>query len=770
MQDLKTLFMIRAHRIRWAWWNVGLTGFFWFLMIVLDHFRIAFHFSINPFTIIKDYVEAKDGPPYLLLLFILIAVLIATTMKMVRTIKDLRSRGIRWSDENTYGSAQEATVEEISDVAPVRPIEECEGPILGSMTPTGTKDVIDFNTNGNTNNCNALIIGPPGTGKTITYVLNAVYQAIKREESALVVDTKGAVYNGTVELARKNGYVIRCFNLKDFSFSHGWDIFKECYDRKTGEISNSRIKMIAEILVDNDEKNTGDEIYVKGSIALIQAAIHFVASNDSYGNGPGKKPRTLTSAHQLLLRNKAPELEQLFDRNNKLCSEQAYNAWDAYRQASQNFQGNLITNVLILLQHFNDAMIQEITSKDEIDLTLPAKQKCLYYLTIPDVNNPYQIFSALFVQMFFTDTTTYADSLQEQVCPVPINMILDEFTNLGKLINFAQKPAVVRSRGIAIAMIVQSLSQLKTNYRDSSWETIIGTCATWIILGSQDMFTLEYISKMAGTATINTESQQQTTRLSLFNFGMPRSVGEGKRNVINPDEIRRMPWIEEIILLEHKNPLRAYKFIHKNHPYFNECIPTQIYHMPEISDKDGRAYWNAMERERITQYYAWRNSGMKAPQPKVYTLEELKSGDISLTDYRNQWKPETIAVTDLLWKSPEEQESKFKGRLTREEAKHLQNSTLSTKPSAIPKDEKPEAKATSEETETETAEPVQTIQVPPAAKATEIEKLFAPEQVGDNEMLKRAFGLNPTGSGRGMPSRTKGSQADPPNGKNGSLL
>ena len=52
-------------------------------------------------------------------------------------------------------------------------------------------------------------------------------------------------------------------------------------------------------------------------------------------------------------------------------------------------------------------------------------------------------------------------------CPVPVNLILDEFNNIGKLggaadgSDFARTLSVVRSRAIYVTLAVQSLGQLR---------------------------------------------------------------------------------------------------------------------------------------------------------------------------------------------------------------------------------------------------------------------------------------------------------------------
>lgn len=766
MKHFKTLFRVREHRRKWIAWSVSLTVFFWFVIVSLDHFRIANKFSINPFTVIKDYIDNKASPPYVLMFMILIICVILTTVKMIRAISELKARGVDWSEDNTYGSAKEATEEELQKIAAVHPVDECEGTILGSMTQDGNKNVLEFRKK-NIINSNMLILGPPGTGKSWCFVLSAVYQAIKRGESIIVADTKGAIYNATIELARKNGYLVRCFNLKDFQFSHGWNIFRECYDPKTGEISPERVTMLAETIIKNKAGDTGEKIYIDGPTALLEAAIHFVGSNSDYGEGRGKKPRTLESAYKLMLRTTESDLDQLFNRDNKLCSDAAYDAYDTYKRSSQNFRGNLVTNLTTYLKSLAQPLIKELTSRDEIDLSLPAKQKCVYYLTVPDMENPYEIYSALFVQFLFRDMTECADSLPTQRCPVTVNMILDEFANLGTLLEFEKKPATTRSRGINIAVIVQSLAQLRKKYFDS-WETIGNTCGTWLGLGFNDLFTMDYFSTMAGQATISTKSEQQPAHTLPF-VALPHSIGEGKRNVFNSDELRRLEFEEEVVLFQGKNVLKCYKFPHDRHPFSKECIPTQISFMPLITDRKGRDYWFAMENERVTQYYAWLNSGMKGPAPNVYTLEELASGKITLTDYKNERPLEEIQVDSLTFESlDDEEENHFKGNLSVEEKAAMTSTKKAAHHESADKTPEPAAQAATlftvpsndddeDDTELPDIEEEKKPELPKFDTASNMPGNLADilqAEDSQNDALAAAFGIAPQGASA-MPKQQK---------------
>ena len=77
----------------------------------------------------------------------------------------------------------------------------------------------------------------------------------------------------------------------------------------------------------------------------------------------------------------------------------------------------------------------------------------------------------------------YADSNGGK-CSVPVNLVLDEFNNIGKLggaadgSDFTRFLSVCRSREIRVMLAVQSLGQLQNRYPKNVWAELLGNCDT----------------------------------------------------------------------------------------------------------------------------------------------------------------------------------------------------------------------------------------------------------------------------------------------------
>jgi len=57
--------------------------------------------------------------------------------------------------------------------------------------------------------------------------------------------------------------------------------------------------------------------------------------------------------------------------------------------------------------------------------------------------------------------------------PVETTLILDEFTNIGKIMDLQKKISTTRSRLINICLIFQNIAQLKNRYDNDVWQEIL---------------------------------------------------------------------------------------------------------------------------------------------------------------------------------------------------------------------------------------------------------------------------------------------------------
>ena len=173
--------------------------------------------------------------------------------------------------------------------------------------------------------------------------------------------------------------------------------------------------------------------------------------------------------------------------------------------------------------------------------------------------------------------------------------------NTGVWPNFEKTIATARSRKIAVSLILQSLPQLTQLYGEENAETIIGCCNTMLVLGCNDKYTAEYISDKSGIVTIRAKSVSDTRASSAGNRGVMQgyslSEGDGKRTLVNPDEVQHLDKEQILIMTNGQNMLEAKRFGFIHHPLFNDphFVPTKWAELPKTAD----LYPNARKHEAI---------------------------------------------------------------------------------------------------------------------------------------------------------------------------
>ena len=162
-----------------------------------------------------------------------------------------------------------------------------------------------------------------------------------------------------------------------------------------------------------------------------------------------------------------------------------------------------------------------------------------------------------------------------------VNVCLEEFCNIGKLVDFKKVLSVCRSRGIHCQLIVQSISQLSDRYEKKEWEELIGNCDIQICLGCNDQMTAKYISDKCGSVTIRVNNNQFPL-MPLFSpvYSTTRPYSQTRSNtqraLMQPDEVQRMDNKQCIVLLRGQKPMLLYKIIPDEFSAFRRLRPTPV--------------------------------------------------------------------------------------------------------------------------------------------------------------------------------------------------
>lgn len=218
------------------------------------------------------------------------------------------------------------------------------------------------------------------------------------------------------------------------------------------------------------------------------------------------------------------------------------------------------------LAPFDIDELREITMYDELQLDTIGDRKTAFFIIMSDTDSTYSFLIAMIMYQMFNLLCEKADDEYGGTLPFHVRCLLDEFANIGKIPDFEKLISTIRSRGISCMIILQSLTQISSVYKDNA-ETIIDCCDTFVFLGGKSTKTTKQISEMIGKTTIDTqsvnESRGQTGSYSLNNTVLARDL-------IDPAEIGRLKRTECLVLITGLPPFRSQKYKTAKHKRFGE--------------------------------------------------------------------------------------------------------------------------------------------------------------------------------------------------------
>ena len=109
--------------------------------------------------------------------------------------------------------------------------------------------------------------------------------------------------------------------------------------------------------------------------------------------------------------------------------------------------------------------------------------------------------------------------------------------------------------------------QIQNRYPNGLSDEIIGNCDTRLGLGMTDVLSAEYFCDLIGVATVETTSVKTSNSIEgEIGKKKKKNVATQKRNLLNVDEILRIPSNKLLVNLRGNKPLLLDKVIYTEHP------------------------------------------------------------------------------------------------------------------------------------------------------------------------------------------------------------
>lgn len=162
-------------------------------------------------------------------------------------------------------------------------------------------------------------------------------------------------------------------------------------------------------------------------------------------------------------------------------------------------------------------------------------------------------------------------------------LVADEFSQLGRMVSVENAMALAAGYRLQLFIVVQDLTRLKEHYRDA-FETFLANAGAQIYFSPRDVFSMEYISKLAGVVEVATQSTSTSDvtlqQLMHGHSGVNVSISDRVRPLLYPHEARQMDEDRMLMFVEgYKGVLQAYRRSYLETPEFNGMYGPDPYHL-----------------------------------------------------------------------------------------------------------------------------------------------------------------------------------------------
>lgn len=416
-------------------------------------------------------------------------------------------------------------------------------------------------------NKNSLVVGIPGDGKTFTYVKPNIMQ---ENSSFVITDPKGLLVREVGSMLENDGYTIKVFDLVNLTNSDTFNVFN--YMK-----SELDIDRVSEAIVDGTKKSDkqGEDFWAQAELLLMRSLLgylYFDSQISGYTPNLSNVSDMLRNIQRIDKKKPSP-VEKMFEALDKeLPDNYACKQWELF---NNNFQSETRTSVLAVASAryavFDHKEVKTLIERDTMEMDKWNIEKTAVFITIPETNKAFNFLASLMFAMMFDVLTHQADDMLQGLIHqdkelLHIQFIIDEFANIGKIPNFNEVLASIRSREMSAKIIIQAISQLQAMYHND-WKTIINNCATILYLGTQDKETMEYFSMRSGKQTINVKNRSVSRGR---NGSMSESNQIQMRPLMTPDEIARIGVDEALLFIAKQNVLKDKKASVFDHPKAKE--------------------------------------------------------------------------------------------------------------------------------------------------------------------------------------------------------
>jgi type IV secretion system protein VirD4 len=394
-----------------------------------------------------------------------------------------------------------------------------------------------------------LITGASRAGKGVGHVIPTL---LSWPHSVLVYDPKEECYDITASFRSKFSYSFYVnFTRQDSA------CFNPLFEVRKGPTEIADVQNIASILVDPGGVHDTLDFFQTSAKELLTAVILHVL----YSRPLPEKNLASVRAAVLSFGETLKAMAKTDHREVSLIANR-------YLEMEGKVRDSILATASTCLELYADPIVADLTSRSDFtigDLVCSDAPVSCYLQTPPSDATRLKPLTRLILSQVAQSLMRNLDSDSAgRKKRHKLLYLIDEFPTLGRLGFFTASLRVMAGYGLKAMIIVQSFKDIVEAYGQHN--TIVDNCHVIVAFATADNDTARKISDMTGRTVEYRQSQN-------LHFGSwmrgSRSYQEVQRNVLEPGDVRMLPYDEQLIFVTGSKPLRTSKLRYFEEPYYS---------------------------------------------------------------------------------------------------------------------------------------------------------------------------------------------------------
>lgn len=417
-----------------------------------------------------------------------------------------------------------------------------------------------------------LVVAPTRAGKGVGYVIP---NTLLFPGSCVILDVKGEIFGATSRHRKAQGDEIYYFAPFDFEHpSHRYNPLERIAALKNTDQQFTELSKLSTYFLTTSEKGGATdfivgarELFVAGGMLAIERG----------------KP-TIGEITRVLFGG-ADKSEEYKCRAAEARHQQTR---DIFTDFSGYADRTLSSYVSVLkgagLGLWVNPKVDRVTSGSDFSWsTLRMEPKSVYIV----VNSDDIVALAPLMRLLFGEliATLRASLPNPKTEPWPVQIILDEFDQLGKMPILVQSLKQLAGHGGRVSIITQSIPGLDNIYGENDRLSVESSAGMKLFISPNEKKTAAEVSEALG----------KTTRLSVSDSLSSDGRGFRRRSVsrrneerplMSPDEVKKLDASKVILIPERQNPILADRIVYYEDPYFSKIMSEQAGSLPYPDERD----------------------------------------------------------------------------------------------------------------------------------------------------------------------------------------